>query len=150
MAGLVFIPSSLSSWTSGLLLGNEFPAVLPLPGSTAASAVFIGAPPRNLFEPKRRARRSPRRPPRARARVLPETTEALTREVLKLGDVGISPPAAWWHSGGVRFVAQHFAQGRGPGRELGVRRIAAGQVEEVRGGAVGLAGGGAVAGAAEE
>ena len=81
-------PSSLSSWTSGLLLGNELPAVLPVPGSTAASAVFLGAPPRNLLEPERRARRSPRRPPRARARVLPETTEALTREVLKLGDVG--------------------------------------------------------------
>ncbi len=80
-------PSSLSSWTSGLLLGNELSAVLPVPGSTAASAVFIGAPPRNLLEPKRRARRTA---PRARARVLPETTEALTREVLKLGDDGMT------------------------------------------------------------
>jgi hypothetical protein len=40
--------------------------------------VFIGASPMNLFEPKRRARRAP---PRARARVLPETAETLTREV---------------------------------------------------------------------
>jgi hypothetical protein len=61
-------PTSPSSCTSGLLLGNELPAVLPVLGSTAASAVFIGAPPRNLLEPERRAR----------ARVLPETTEALT------------------------------------------------------------------------
>jgi hypothetical protein len=75
------IPTSPSSWTYGLLLGNELLVVLPVPGSTAASAVFIGASPMNLFEPKRRARRSPRRPPRARARVLPETAEALTREV---------------------------------------------------------------------
>ncbi len=62
--------------------------VLPVPGSTAASAVFLGAPPRNVFEPERRARRTA---PRARARVLPETTEAFTREVLKLGDVGMKP-----------------------------------------------------------
>jgi hypothetical protein len=40
----VVIPTSLSSWTSGPLLGNELPAV------------FLGAPPGNLFEPKRRAR----------------------------------------------------------------------------------------------
>jgi hypothetical protein len=60
------------------LPGCELLAVLPVPGSTAAPAVFIGASPMNLFEPKRRARRTP---PRARARVLPETAETLTREV---------------------------------------------------------------------
>ncbi len=72
------IPTSPRSWTYGLLLGNEPLAVLPVPGSTAASAVFIGASPMNLLEPKRRARRTA---PRARARVLPETAETLTREV---------------------------------------------------------------------
>jgi hypothetical protein len=60
------------------LPGNEILAVLPVPGSTAAPTVFIGASPMKLFEPKRRARCTA---PRARARVLPETAEALTREV---------------------------------------------------------------------
>ena len=73
-----FIPTSRSFWTYVLLLGGELPAVLPVPGSTAAPAVFIGASPMNLFEPKHRARRTA---PRARARVLPETAETLTREV---------------------------------------------------------------------
>jgi hypothetical protein len=50
---------------------RKFPTALPVPGSTAAPAVFIGAPPMNLLEPKRRAR----------ARVLPETAETLTREI---------------------------------------------------------------------
>ncbi len=59
------------SWTSGLLLGHEPLAVLPVPGSTAASAVFIGASPMSLFEPKRRAR----------ARVRPETAETRMRKV---------------------------------------------------------------------
>ena len=67
------------------MLGTERPAVLPVPGSTAASAVFIGASPMKLLEPKRRARAHGAT---REARVLPETTEALTREVLKLGDVG--------------------------------------------------------------
>ena len=71
------------------MLGTELPAVLPVPGSTAASAVFIGASPMNLLELKRRAR----------ARVLPETTEALTREVLKLGDVGIRRSGWGWLTG---------------------------------------------------
>lgn len=46
-------------------------AVLAVSGSTAATAVIIGAPPMKLFEPKRRAR----------AHVLPATRETLTREV---------------------------------------------------------------------
>lgn len=72
------IPTSLSIWTYGLLQTPELLAVLPVPGSTAASAVFIGAPPMKMFEPKHRARRTA---PPARARVLPETGETLTREV---------------------------------------------------------------------
>jgi len=62
--------------------------ILTVSGSTAASAVFIGASPMNVFEPERRARRPAQR---AGARVLPETAESLTREVYKLGDVGIGP-----------------------------------------------------------
>jgi hypothetical protein len=60
------------------VLGTELPAVLPVPGSTAASAVFIGASPRKLLEPKRRARAHGAT---REARVLPETAEALAREV---------------------------------------------------------------------
>jgi hypothetical protein len=70
------------------VFGGEVLAVPPVPGSTAASAVFIGAPPMKLFETQRRARRTA---PRARARVLPGTAEILTREVCALGHVGIIP-----------------------------------------------------------
>jgi hypothetical protein len=58
-------------------LFSDLLAVLAVPGSTAASAVFIGASPMNRRELKRRARRTA---PRAGARVHPETAEALTRE----------------------------------------------------------------------
>jgi hypothetical protein len=66
------MPTCQSSWTYGLLRGAELAAVLPVPGSTAASAVFIGAPPMNVLEPNRRAGRTA---PRARAHVLHETAE---------------------------------------------------------------------------
>lgn len=67
---------------------------------------------------------------------------------LKLGNFPEVCGRCSFGSGGLfgRLFLQHFAQRGGPLGELGVVGVLAGEVEDVGGGAVGLTGGGTVAG----